>query len=1375
MKSNRRLVSDITIFFASLAILFAQTLQASQFQRLETPGSQYVEKIFQDSQGFLWIGTQDGLYQYDGITFIDHSTNEDNRKQALGRWIEDITEDDVGNIWIATNAGISVYNPHSRLFQKYSSKELFNDSALSGKPVALFFDSLSTMWIGTTQGLLEYLPKSNNFKHRPSIGFESEPFITAIAEDKEQNLWLGTRANNVAKYNRVNNLLSPVEVIIEGYKKPIRQLVNKLQIVGDYLFTSFPEHITYMQLGSDSMKVLFESDKPNFHSSYTIIGNNTLLVYGDDSEYRYFLQSSATNEPLGILLLGSFSSPFKRPPTNGLVTKDNTLWFGTVDGLFYKNLDLEKLSNVSIESAGLSNVTQSDKAINSFAYDETSGVFVASRYQLFKYVPEIKKLSLIPNIECFNGKTPFFTTLLFESPTKLWIGTRHDGLCLYNPMDKTSLLFSANNQHEAGLASSLISKLVLNERNELHIAVVRAGINILDQEINKFTFISGRSEESPVLSSNMVVGMDLDPPNHLWAAHFKSGLDFVNLENLRVTNLRHDDDVPQTLSSDDVSIVKVDSKGNVWAGTFGLGLNLLTAENKANGIFSFKRINVSSGLSNDSIYDLQEDENGFLWVSTANGINKISPAGEVLAVFGEDHGLQGAEFTHNASYIDPTGRLYFGGVNGFNAFYPEDLKKNDYIPPVRLTNFLRLNQSTALADVENEAGAIQLTHKDYFFAFEFAAMDFTAPEKNQYRYKLEGFDENWIEAGNDNRATYTNVPAGNYQFRVQGSNNDGVWNREGLTVPMTILPPLWKTWWAYTIYLILSITLLAWILTFRTRQLQKVNVKLEKAVDERTTELQRQTEALNKSNQQIRGLLEQQKTLFANVSHEFRTPLTLIISPLQKLATEIKDPKSGRMMELIYRNAKRLNRMVDQILELAKLETDQEIQYKSYDARKSLQEIVESFKPLVDLRSQTLTLDVKGDASMELIKDSFEKILSNLISNAVKYCPFGANINITCKIKNQQVEINVIDNGPGISSELLPRIFERFVRVENDDNIVGSGLGLAYVKELVEANNGSIAVVSETGHGTQFTLKLPASLTAANTLSDGISTPILYQFSPLTDAKFNPTEIPEDSTAENTILVVEDNPEMREFIVECLASVGQCLVALDGAKGLEIATEMLPDLIITDLMMPKLNGHELVAAIRENDITAHIPVVMLTAKGDDQSRIQGLKLNVDDYMSKPFSTEELQIRVTRLLSIRKMIQRRFGRNALDALVLATNEEGKNAQKINVEFDNERDRVFYDNFVQVVEEHYQDDDFSRALAAQKLFVSERQLNRKLSALIDYNFTDYLRKYRLEKAKKLLSKGIAVGDVSYQVGFSSQSYFGTCFKAEFGVTPSAFVEH
>ncbi|TRY33013.1 hybrid sensor histidine kinase/response regulator transcription factor [Aliiglaciecola sp. M165] len=1363
MNSIYRFVGNIIIFVLLLSNSLIQSLQASQLHHVKTPGSQYIESLFQDSRGFFWIGTQDGVFKYDGVNFEDYSTNENPNKRLPGKWIFDIAEDKMGNVWIATNASLGKYDFKTDKFKIFSSNKLFKAKGTTGYPKTLFLDKEFTFWVGTTHGLFEYLPDEDDFSLKEHDGFETTPEILSIEDGTEETLWVGTRRDKLAKYDKKTGLLQNHSIRVIGNSEPLSIGTNKQILVKNVLFSRFAGHIAYQQEGESELTVLLESkDAPDMY----YLGDNRLLVVANGTEFEYQLFFSTSGNLEDIKLIRQKNLRLIRYVSTLAKTADNTLWYGSNDGLYKRNLSYEGLLTVNIDHD-----IRDFEVINAIAYANESSIYVASRHKLYKYSIETDQLTALEGLNCFENDTPFLTALLFENQNRLWIGTQQDGLCLHDPINKSSRLFTK----QTGLFSNAVAKLVLNENNQLLIGSMFAGISVYDSHNDSFHLISGISGDSQVLTSKFPVGIALDSSGIMWVAHYQKGADRVDIESMQVTNFIHSDEDKDSLSGNKTSFTKIDSRGNLWIGTFGSGLNYLNEEEKRNKNFKFKHINTSTGLSSDSIYDLQEDQSGVIWVSTANGISKLSQNGEVLDIFGKEHGLQGTEFQHNSSYIDPTGRLYFGGVNGFNAFYPEDLKKNNYIPPIQLTNFLRLNQTTPLSDVENANGAIQLNHKDYFFAFEYAAMDFTAPEKNQYRYKLEGFDENWIEAGNDNRATYTNVPAGNYQFRVQGSNNDGVWNREGLTVPMTILPPLWKTWWAYTIYLILSITLLAWILTFRTRQLQKVNVTLEKAVYERTTELQRQTEALNKSNQQIRGLLEQQKTLFANVSHEFRTPLTLIISPLQKLATEIKDPKSGRMMELIYRNAKRLNRMVDQILELAKLETDQEIQYKSYDARKSLQEIVESFKPLVDLRSQTLTLDVKGDASMELIKDSFEKILSNLISNAVKYCPFGANIDITCKIKNQQVEINVIDNGPGISSELLPRIFERFVRVENDDNIVGSGLGLAYVKELVEANNGGIAVASEIGHGTQFTLKLPASLTAANTLSDGISTPILYQFSPLTDAKFNPTEIPEDSTAENTILVVEDNPEMREFIVECLASVGQCLVAPDGAKGLEIATEMLPDLIITDLMMPKLNGHELVAAIRENDITAHIPVVMLTAKGDDQSRIQGLKLNVDDYMSKPFSTEELQIRVTRLLSIRKMIQRRFGRNALDALVLATNEEGKDTQKINVEFDNERDRVFYDNFVQVVEEHYQDDDFSRALAAQKLFVSERQLNRKLSALIDYNFTDYLRKYRLEKAKKLLSKGIAVGDVSYQVGFSSQSYFSTCFKAEFGVTPSAFIEH
>jgi signal transduction histidine kinase/CheY-like chemotaxis protein len=586
-----------------------------------------------------------------------------------------------------------------------------------------------------------------------------------------------------------------------------------------------------------------------------------------------------------------------------------------------------------------------------------------------------------------------------------------------------------------------------------------------------------------------------------------------------------------------------------------------------------------------------------------------------------------------------------------------------------------------------------------------------------------------------------------------------------------VLPPFWLTWKAYSTYVLVFLSLFYFIYRYRTQQLKQMNLQLETSVQERTAELA-------SSNARVSNLLKQKETLFANVSHEFRTPLTLISGPLEKLQEQISSEKGHQYFDIMQRNTQRLTQLVEQILDLSHLETAISSEKQLYDIETAIPILVESFKPLAMRKKQKLILNHHCLGGLELTKDALEKIILNLLSNAIKYTPLGGTITIVVKEVDNHFCLRITDTGDGISEEDLSKIFERFTRLDNSDSEMGSGLGLALVKELVAANHGQINVTSQIGKGTTFTLMFPlvSSFDRAlvSSLSEGLLS-INQQPQPA-DIALNEqvgfVRETDGASEKPTLLIIEDNKDMRSFIQQSLQEHYRCLTAADGQVGIDLAIEHIPDLILSDLMMPVRDGFEVVDSIRQNELSAHIPIILLTARGDDKSRLTGWQKAVDDYIPKPFNVDELLLRIARLISIRGIIKKRM-RHATDNQVEGHIVKDELEPSTNdLLFDSPKDHVFFNKLMDIIKLHYNDEHFGRAVAAGKLAISERQLNRKLSALVDYNFNELLRRFRLEKAKKLIKAGEQIGNVCYEVGFTSPSYFSRCFKAEFGCSPREF---
>ncbi|MEP2302465.1 MAG: ATP-binding protein, partial [Kangiellaceae bacterium] len=785
-----------------------------------------------------------------------------------------------------------------------------------------------------------------------------------------------------------------------------------------------------------------------------------------------------------------------------------------------------------------------------------------------------------------------------------------------------------------------------------------------------------------------------------------------------------------------------------------------------------------------SFASILSDKDHNIWVSSGQNIHKFDTQSLVTKTYYTSDGLQDGVFARRTETKTTSGELFFGGSNGFNRFKPKNLAKNMSIPKIAFTKFYYLGEEYShdnepedfrLPSPISQLKHLNLTHKDYNFGIEFSALHFSDYSRNHYAYMMDGFDPDWLYTDSSNRkVNYTNLPAGNYIFKVKASNKDGIWNETPKELKITISPAPWKTWWAYTIYTITLFLSLLYFIKKRTQILEERAQQLENTVEQRTQEL-------SQEKQKVERLLSKKNEEFANVSHEFRTPLTLVLGPVAQLIEKANDEASINKLNIIQRNGYRLLRMVDQLLNIETFRIKTIAKKSPQAIGKSTKLMCEAFADLADAKGMKLSFSGEESINFEFTQDAYEKILLNLLSNAIKYSKTGAQISVTAlRTGNNEYHLSVSDTGIGIPADKVDSVFERYNRVmdENSEQVTGAGIGLALVKELVKAHQGRIKLQSQIGEGTCIDIYLPIinevsdEQVATSSNADLIDLE-LVSLSNQKAGDANRSETEDESVVkESTVLVIEDNADMRQYITNSLQGQYRVLTANNGKAGVELAIAEVPDVIVSDIMMPVMDGYEATKAIRDNEITSHIPLVLLTARGDRESRLRGWNEKADEYLTKPFDVEELRIRLANLLEIRNLLKKKFAETIfVEDTALETPKEVEDQTDI---YSNKQklQQIFIDKLNSFLNDHYSDTELAIPQISKGILMSERQFFRKLKSILDLSPVEYLRRYRLQKGKELLGQGLSTNRAAFDVGFSSQGYFGRCFKAQYGVSPSEY---
>ncbi|NQZ08091.1 MAG: response regulator [Algicola sp.] len=1404
-KFSGQLLRLSAIFFLAINLLYSPFITAAnptlRFDRISVEqglSQSTIHCVLQDSKGFLWVGTMDGLSRYDGFTFKTYRNDPNDVKSISGNGISALLEDRQGYLWVATGNGLNRFDPELEQFERYGHDDSNRFSLSHDSVFALAEDRQGFLWVGTPNGLNRLDPQRKHFILYSQD--EADPhgisLITSLLEDSQGNLWIGT-LKGLHHFNQQQDLFT-----FYGFNEADPNSLS---------------HNTVFSLVEDPQGTIW-------------IGTGGGLNRFDPRKAQFVRYKHSDTNP--------YSLSHDRVHTL-LIDRQGVLWVATSEGLnwfdskrerfvHYKHsdTDLHSLSGdhietiyedrqgtiwVGVHNGGLNRLVSQSKFFGHYRHDPADPdsisdndirVFLEDRHGMFWFGTknglhrfDQKRQQFVSyrhsDTDPFSLSNDYVTALIEDHKGFIWVGTAGGGVNQFDPDRERFVGFRHDKSNLHSLSHDIVTSLVEDLQGMIWVGTGR-GLNRFDPSHERFSRYQHDKADPNSLSSNFVMSLLEDRQGRIWVGTWGGGLNYYDPPRGKFTSYQHSNTDPHSLSNNYIYAIQEDRQGGIWIGSNGGGVNKL---NQANS--SFVHYRQKDGLANDVVYGILEDDKGFLWMSTNMGLSKFDPTSQQFKNYITEDGLQSNEFNKGAYLKSRNGELFFGGINGFNRFFPDLIKDDQQAPAIVFTDFLLFNQSApiggpkkndlvtldlnqgeyakvtqrkfVLAKEINAIEELTLSYEQSLFSFEFAALHFASPKRNQYAYKLAGWDKVWIYTNYQNRlASYTNIPAGDYVLRVKASNKDGVWNDTGASIRLSISPPPWKTWWAYTLYTVLFLAaLIAWT-KWRTASLIKRTIELEQVVAQRTQELRQR-------NADVHKLLKAKDTLLVNISHEFKTPLTVLYGAFEFIKNIAAKGNETLKATKLTQQVQHMMTLVDQLLQLSRLESTTEIKREPL----SLSECLEHLIPMYDSAAKILNIEMRVSIGKELVviaeRESFAHVFSNLISNAIKYNKRDGSVEIYAYQEENQCVVVIKDSGIGIAPENQGQIFKRFgkldIQADLDHQVMSTGLGLAIVKEAVEANLGQLDLQSEVGRGTTFTLRFPLSSETQNLVTQFADMSTMENIQVAERCKVEPV-LQETDENKNTVLIIEDTFDMADYIVETLSNDFNTLIAINGEKGIELATEHLPDIIISDIMMPGLDGFDVLQILKKQQMTAHIPVVLLTAMSDIDARLKGFKLKADDYLNKPFSPDELRLRIKSKLEYRDILRSRFEMSEVVVAEQSMEEETQLATEVSLfDIDSiacDSKQAFILEINRWLDQHI-DQQIKIPELASHLAMSNKQLGRKLKQITPFNAVEYIRSYRLVKAYDRLPNEPNIANLAYDLGFSSQGYFADVFKAYFGIRP------
>jgi len=1347
----------VILFFqiSSFIVVAQHTFNFNQLTIKEGLSNGNITCFFQDKKGFIWIGTSDGLNKYDGYQIQVFKHNPQNENSIGGNSIRCLYEDSRNNLWIGLKgSGLSRMDLKTGQITAFHQGEAQNE--LSYNDVSgIVEDNDGNLWFAVDRGDLDMFdPKTNKFTHYPlqdQLGRALNNALTGIAMDAFHTIWLSSWGGGVYCFDLDKKTFK----VHPEWEKQTEDTKQK-DIFNIHIDK---EGIVWASSSDGNVYALNSSDKTC--RQYTVgqeredfFGSPVHASCEGDSE-NIWIGTEA-----GISILNKKDNKFTwivldEDSENGLLSnginciyKDNagTVWIGTDVGVnFYNPLSSQF---ILIKKQANNQLSLSENQVLSILKDRNDNIWIGEVNSLDKINSNGKTITRYQFDKSLkNCSLHNFQAICEDSGGILWFGSYSNFLLRYNP--------SANSFSQILIPSP--AGMNLSYRNIYAIYEDRDHTLWLSTELGSINYNPSTGIFTPLFQSDRIIYPEekthvvyRDHEMELWVGT-EAGLRrySLNLE-LRHVYLSQKDD-KNTITNNFVTTIYEDSKGIFWIGTMG-GLHRF--DKKENKFELIKRPNMDYG---DPVFGICEDEQGFIWMSTTSGILKYDPENKSFRTYDESDGLQNKGFLMRAFFHANDGELFFGGNAGLNAFYPESLKTNDKKPPVVITDFQIFNKPVLpgkdgiLDKLISETKAITIKHSQSVISFQFVALNYISSKKNQYLYQMEGYDRDWIPANQDQRTvTYTNLNSGEYTFKVKAANNNGIWNDEPATLKLTIKPPFWETIYAYLLYAgVLGAILYLLFSYFMVRERDKNNLEIAKLEAKRMREID-----------------DMKFSLFTNISHEFRTPLSLILGPLNQLI-EKKDygKENENLYLLMLRNAQRLLRLINQLLDFRKIEAGKlELNMKYDNIVRFISDLTTTFSYYaVEKKIQYTVTSSIPELWMNFDSDKLDKILYNLISNAFQYTPEGGSVGVgiseVITDNKRYIQIEISDSGIGITPEEKDQIFTVFYQSERRKSLRedGSGLGLALTSELVHLHQGKIAVESEVNKGSIFRVLLPI---CGNEQVNKVLSVDHFSLQNRDDTEIIQTE---KNVSADLILIAEDNYDMLLYLDTTLSGEFKILTARDGQEALNKALEYIPDLIISDIMMPVMDGIALLKALKQNEKTNHIPVILLTARYAESSILEGYKTGADDYITKPFSDEMLKIRIENILSSRRKMWDQYKQSK---------DIGEYEEKL---IEDPHKQAFVKKISEIITNRIAEPDFNTKILGDELRMSVNQLSRKVKALMDTTPHHVIIQIRMTQAARLIKENeLNISEIAFAVGYQELSNFSRAFKKYYNLSPSEYIK-
>ncbi len=1271
-----------------------------------------VYAIFQDRQGYMWFGTQDGLNRYDGQTFKVFKKNSRDSCSLGSNTVTAIAQDPAGILWIGTGDGAYLYNPRTEQFRRYDGGTA-DGADVSGLVRDIQIDRDGNVWMAVfNKGLFRVTPSGALAYFDLTDGNSPAPvWIRCIAFDTEGRVWAGT-------YHQGMYCLDPEQGTINQF------LIRPNSV----------------------------AQQDNDVNDISLLDAENLLVGTTTGGVQVFNLRTCSFSPL--LERDSRDKPLY---VRHISRADNgDLWIGTESGLYIyhpQTRQYENLRHVNGDSFSIA-----DNAIHSVYQDREGGMWVGTFFGGVNYYIEpyslFEKYYPVTGSNSIKGKS--ISEFCEVADGDIWIGTEDAGLHCFDPRTKqfTNSYLPATNIHA-----------LMQDEGRLWVGSFTEGLFVLDLETGHYKQYKSSSDPGS-LPNNNIYSIYKDYAEGIWIGtmmglcRYDGQTDtFIPVQDSLITSQVNDivEDhrgvlwfatiggglyayhrttdtwrhypmpIPSDATSSKVTCLLRDAHNQLWVGTEGAGLFRYDRDRDTFTDFYSE----DNGLPNNVVYRLVADLSGHIWGSTNKGLFRIDDKDHSTTVYTHANGLLGDQFNYKSGFLSKDGRLYFGGIKGFVAFAPYAIWQNEVPPPVVINGIQLHNRE--LVGVEE----LEVPHNASVFSISFAALSYVSPQRNQYAYKLEGKDEAWIYTDYQPRVTYSNLPPGNYVFRVKASNSDGVWNDDGDSVTIRVLPPFYRTGWAYFLYFLLFALLAYWMVRYFADRARARNKRILQAIARRKE----------------KELYDTKIDFFTNITHEIRTPLSLIKAPLEEIMKHT-EPADDRWenLSIMERNTNRLLKLVNELLDFRKAEAKGvSVHFVQTDLVFVIRDTVGRFISAAKLHEiQIDTTLPAGAVYVDLDSEIFNKVVSNLLHNALKHAK--RRVHVSLADLDGYVRVTVANDGKPIAPEDADKIFLPFFKL--DEKAQGSGLGLAFAKSLAELHNSNL-YLAQSAAETSFYFELPIRQACHERYEDHTDTAA--------------TDCPQQQIAEvdellqldvrKTILLVEDNVEFRHFVASQLQGDYHVILADHGQEAMERLAAAHVDIIICDIMMPVMDGITFCRHVKENLKFSHIPVILLTAKTSLQSKIAGLKTGADEYIEKPYSIDYLRARLENLLEGRRKIREAY--QTLPETAYETMAHSK------------ADECFLNELIKTIHARLDEVDLDVDKLADALNMSRATFYRKVKQISELTPNDFIRLVRLKKAAELLrAKDYRISEIAYLVGFNSASYFSKCFHKQFGVLPKDF---